>query len=343
MATEFGPSDPFIHKLTYQISNMSKPKIDLSYKQLISFMYGDFNTFTKRFMIYIVYLGNLFNKYSCVKGEATRLKWINAMQPQYERIEKTLTYFLITVSRLKRIADAIRESDDVYFAYKNYNQECLKIYKAIDVALLCKLMTQSEKDLCCQNIKYSRVFLQRCLLLSDINISTDNIEILKIGYLSSQLISELEHKHREEVKKAYDTLMFYDIPMNLELVLCCLNNYIMQLHELIKKDYTNVKYKYIACVFIKIYIYIHNRMIKPGIDKNNLNILENIICYAMDDLCIDDDTMDIHKHYDNLFRILDNRTIIQEDLYMQYYCGDMTYEEYHKSVEALMKVALRYY
>ena len=338
--TSIDDTMPIVQKLTYQISNMAKPKIDLSYKQLISFMYGDSDTFTKRFMIYIVYLGILFNKYSCVKGETTRLQWINAMQPQYERIEKTLTYFLITVSRLKKIADAIRESDDVYFAYKNYNQECLKIYRAIDVAVLCKLMTQSEKDLCCKNIKYSHVFLQRCLS-SDIDV--DNIEILKIGYLSSQHISELEFKHREEVKKAYDSLMFYDIPMNLDLLLCCLNKYINQLHELIIKDYSNVKYKYIACVFIKIYIYIHNRMIKPEINKNNLKILENIVCYSMDDLCIDDDNIDIHKHYDNLFRILDNRTIIQEDLYMQYYCGDMTCEEYHKQYAFLMKVALRYY
>lgn len=330
--------------LMKQTLNMSKPKIDLSYRQLISFTYGNFDTFTKKYMIYIVYLGMLLNKYSCIKCDDTKLKWINAMAPQYEKIEKTLKYFLITISRLKKFADEIKATESVYYAYKKYNDECLKIYSAIDVALIYNLVSQYEKDLCCDNIKYSKVFLQRCMdNISSIVITDEHIDIIKIGYSSSQIISELEHTHREEVKKTYDSIVFYDIPMNFELLLCCLNKYILQLNELIKKDNENIKYKYIACIFIKIYIYIHNRIIKPNVDKHNIKILDNVVCYSMDDLCIDDDILDIHKHYETLFRILDNRTIELEVIYMNYYCGYLTCAEFQKEYEKLMKVELKYY
>jgi hypothetical protein len=122
-------------------------------------------------------------------------------------VELALKNFLLTISLYKAYADIINASDSFYFSRKKYDEECDKIYKAINVSVTIGLMTQYEKKLCQENVKYSHKFLERCYNIDDnIVISKDNIEIIKIGYLSSQQISNLEHGHRMKIATRYLTL-----------------------------------------------------------------------------------------------------------------------------------------
>jgi hypothetical protein len=351
---------------------LSKPKFKLSANKMISFMRGDTELLNKCVMSHLINLGLFFEK---IFSEFSQ-KDVNDLKNQLEKgkskcrvVELALKNFLLTISLYKAYADIINASDSFYFSRKKYDEECDKIYKAINVSVTIGLMTQYEKKLCQENVKYSRKFLERCSNIDDnIVISKDNIEIIKIGYLSSQQISNLEHGHRMKIATRYLTLYDhrdkvmetyrennylnddelykkknYDFPMEINLLLFYLKKYIVQFNDLIRKSHSNNTYKYIACLFIKLYIYIHNISVTSTDHIYTPDIFTGVIGSCLGDL------FELHKfHYIDMqyvmsYTILNDRTIIKRELYRKYEDGTLTHEEYYKQLTEFTNEQLPYY
>lgn len=335
-------------------------------------MRGDTELLNKCVMSHLINLGFFFEKIFSEFSE----KNVFDLKKQLEKgkskcriVEFALKDFLLTISLYKAYADIINVSDSYYFSLKKYDEECDKIYKAINVLVKIGLMSQYEKKLCQENVKYSRKFLERCLEIDDdIVISKDNIEIIKIGYESAQHISKLEHDHRVKIATRYLTLYDhrdkvmetykennylgdgelykkknYDFPMEINLLLFYLKKYIDQFNDLIRRNHSNNTYKYIACLFIKLYIYIHNISVTSIDQIYTPDIFTGVIGSCLGDL------FELHKfhfidmQYVMLYTILNDRTLIKRELYKKCVDGILTHEEYYKQLSNFMNEQLPYY
>lgn len=358
--------------LTSKKKLMAKSKFSLSVNKMISFMKGDFEKIIKCAMMHIINIGIFYERIFCDFS----IKDVNILKSQLSKgklkcriADKALEDLLLIISIYKAYADVINACDNFYFSKKTYDEECGKIYNAIDIAVKIGLMSQYEQKLCCDNVKYSYNFLKRCINdIDDIVTKYEYIKIIKIGYLSSQNISHLEHSYRinittiylsfythtEKVMKVYEEnkqiddfdlyrKKNYDFPMEINLLLFYLKKYIDEFNELIKKNKTTTIYKYIVCVFIKLYIYIHNISITSENQIYSPHIMTGVIGSCLGDLFETSKLHDIDMHYVMLYTILNDVTIAKRKLYEKCKNGEITHDEYLTKIKNLTNEQLPYY